>query len=424
MKKIIYLSFLGLFFMSCKDKENPIPEPPVVIAPIDTVCVDCKNCKEGDGISGPLCLWKSPIIDNKELSGNDKPFFYKDFVIISRSQTGITKEPILFFHKGTGKRLGIWEDYAEGAPASLSAQSFYAYDNTLMVGTGTRVYAIDLATFKTKWMTKSHNWGDWEVGGIANSTFHFTMSEDQKTIYLEKGFTNSKKIETIYQETVPDNIKVGIKSYYTYVEQKDTMLLFWMSKYNYTTYVLDWYLTSYNVTQKKQIYQEQLNEFDGDTGLPDDPMVKDGKMYISVGHGLYCLDIKTGKDLWRKELPSHHTSEAIIGEDNRVYVTSQANPEAVFYCFDSSTGAELWNVKTDNSLQNMVYHNGIVYSCASGTTKINAIDTKQQKVLWKYKCSEGNTGKSIYFLPYLNIDKPNNKLYIGSNTTLYCLKTL
>ena len=428
MKKIIYFLAFILACVACKkEMPKPIvtdPDPPLVITQ-DTTCTECINCKEGDGITGPICLWRNKIINNNDLSGNDKPFIYKDLVIFTRNQNSHIPEVILFYHKKTGKKLAEWEDYASGAPDALSFKSFYAYGNTLMVGTGTRVYAIDLTTFKTKWFTKSHNFGDWEVGGIGNTTFHYTSNESQKTIYLEKGATNNTKLETIYEETVPDNTKITFWHYYPYIEQKDTMLLFWTGKYNYETYVVSWYLNAYNVTQKKMVYQEKINEFGTDNNFPAPPMVKDNKMYVSLGNGLYCIDIKTGKDLWRKKLPNKNTHEAILGDDGNVYVSSQAFPSAIFHCFDANNGNELWTTLIDDSCQNMVYCNGVVYTVGQGSTKINAIDTKNRKLLWKYWCSETKGGNSsIMFLPYITLDKSTNKLYIGSNTSAYCLQTV
>jgi outer membrane protein assembly factor BamB len=424
MKQILVFSILWFCLLSCKDKEMPMPEPPVN-NPTDTTCVECKNCKEGDGVTGPLCAWKSNILNpNGGSSGSDAPFIYKDMVIISSTQDDDDEDDIIFYNKYSGKRLGSWEDYVPNAPSSPGNKSFYAYGNTLMVGLGTRMYAIDLNTFKTKFVTKSHEWGGSVIGGIGSNTFNWTKSEDQRTIYLEKGSTENKNIETIYTERVPSNIKIGFDGYNSYIEGKDTILITWMWKYNYDNADTEWFLTSYNITKKKMLFQQLLNEFPKNTGLPGVPMIRDGKICISVGHGVYCLDVKTGEHKWRYQFPEHRMTQAIIGDDGRVYATSQGFPEGTLYCFDLDTGQELWTLKTDNSLQNMVYNKGYIYSVSSGSVRITAIDLNQRKIVWKYKCSETKPGGSIYYLPYISLDKSINRLFISSNTSLYSLKTL
>jgi outer membrane protein assembly factor BamB len=424
MKRLFYFVLIAINAFACKTQEDMVftPQEPILVEPADTACIPCKDCKEGDGINGPICQWRTLIDDSKTLSANKKPKVFKHLAIFTREELG-KPEAIMFYHKESGKKLGEWDAYADGAPNSLSHHSLYAYGNTLVVGTGTRVYGIDLQTFKTKWMSKSHDFGDWTVNGIGNTTFHFTMDNTQKTIYLEKGEVSSDKHEVIYQETVPNNVKVGYEYYHPYVEGKDTMLLFWVYKYNFDTYVLDWYTTSYNVTQKKLIYQEKINSFKNNGSFPDYPSIKDGKAYISAGVGLFCIDIKTGKEIWKTELPSHATEECVLGDDNRVYVASARVGASVLHCFDAVSGKELWTTQLDASTQNMIYHKDILYTISSNTTKIHAIDTKTQKILWKYITSENkNGGSNVYFVPTIQIDKPNNRLYVGSNTSAYCFK--
>ena len=412
--------------MACKKEHNQpvITDPPLVINQ-DTTCTTCKDCKEGDGVNGPLCLWKNRITLTNELSANHRPFVYKELVIFTRNLDSYPHDVLVFYHKDTGKKLGEWDGYLPNTPSKVSNEGFYAFGNTLVIGTGTRIYAIDLQTFKTRWVTKSHDFGNLTVNGIGNTTFHYTLSENQKTIYLDKGYTDKDKVETIYQETVPDNIKVSMWYYQPYTEGTDTIALFWMNKYNYETYASDWYLTSYNVTQNKLIYQEKIKQAGKNNGgLPGAPNIKNGKIYAGIGDGLYCLDIKTGQEIWQVNLKYNQTYTAIVGDDGNVYTSTTVLPDGLFRCFDGNTGAELWSIKVDNSLQNMFYHNDIVYVTASGTTEINAIDVKQKKILYKYKCSETKPSNDVYFLPVFFLDKSTGKMYIGSNTTAYCLKTI
>jgi outer membrane protein assembly factor BamB len=405
MKNLFYFLLFAISISACGDKEMPLPIPlpdltePILVEPTDTACVPCKECKEGNGVTGPLCLWKSKLTLGNELCGNDIPYIFKHLAIFTRDILG-KPSVIVFYHKASGKKLGEWADYEVGAPTSLSSKSMYSYGNTLVIGTGTRVYAIDLSTFKTKWMSKSHDWGGKEVKGIGNMTFHYTLSENTKTIYLEKGEVSSNKHEVIYEETVPNNLKVVYTQYHPYIDGKDTILLFWIAKYNFDTYVTNWYLASYNVTQKKLLYQEKINDFKNNGSFPYYPSVKDGKIYASIGQGAFCNDIKTGKEIWTKELPNHATFEGILGDDDNMYVVVMELDGSTLYCLDSKTGTELWTLLVDSGCQNMVCHKNVLYTVSSETTKIQAIDTKQKKVIWKYLTSENkNGGTNIFYIP-------------------------
>ncbi len=415
--------------MACnKDMMKVVPpivdiDTPLIIGQ-DTACAVCSDCKEGDGVTGPICLWKNKVIETKGLSYTDRPFIYKDLAIFTRNQDSNPHAVIVFYHKNTGKKLGEWEDYQVGAPSGLSNQSMYAANNTLVIGTGTRVYAIDLNTFKTKWFSKSHDWGDTEMEGIGSLFFHYTKNESQQTIYLEQGEVGSKKLKTIYEETAPDNIKISIDNYNTFVDQQDTILSFWVSKFDLITYESAWYISAYNVSQKKLMYHTKINQVAKNGGFPARPMIRNGKVYPSIGDGLYCFDIKTGKEIWKVQMPNFHTMEAIVGDDGNVYVSTFAQPESIFHCYDPNTGKELWNILVDTSLQFMVSQNNVVYSISSGTGNLHAIDVKQRKLLWRYACSESKGGKGIYFVTNLAVDKTNQKLYIGSNTSAYCFQTI
>ncbi len=132
MKKIIYFLLFSIACLACKKENNkPIVIDPPLTIDQDTTCTTCKDCKEGNGVDGPLCLWKNKITLTKELSANQKPFIYKDLVIFTRNLDSYPKDVLVFYHKITGKKLGEWDGYLADAPAGLSHKSFMLMETRL-----------------------------------------------------------------------------------------------------------------------------------------------------------------------------------------------------------------------------------------------------------------------------------------------------
>ena len=113
------------------------------------------------------------------------------------------------------------------------------------------------------------------------------------------------------------------------------------------------------------------------------PAVSGSRLYIGSyfdqDHSVYCLDTKTGKQLW-----SYLTHGAVLGTpaiaNGTVYVGSQDNS---LYALDAKTGAFRW--RFDNSLTFFappLIHDGVVYA-PSQDGYVYALDERSGALFWR-----------------------------------------
>lgn len=158
------------------------------------------------------------------------------------------------------------------------------------------------------------------------------------------------------------------------------------------------------------------------------PVIENDKVYCigAMGH-MFCLDIKTGKPLWTKELMKEYNTAApvwgfsahplIIGD---LIYTLVGGKDSAVVAFDKNTGKERW--KALNS-QEVGYAPPILMNLA-GTNHliiwlsetVNSLDPQTGKVLWTHKYpADGKVDR-----PAVSIVMPrqveNDKLFV---TTVY-----
>lgn len=174
----------------------------------------------------------------------------------------------------------------------------------------------------------------------------------------------------------------------------------------------------------------KLWEHQTDSHTESSPMVADGKVVIGAGyHGLHCVDVESGKLLWRYP----HDAKAIdqlahvdcnpFIANGKVYAGSGYKPDYVkdrgkintIFCLDLSTGAEVWKERVDDAAYGSPLVVGERVFFGTGNSTFNeTFASKHSGVL----CRDAATGKALWdrVLPETVMGRPaadKRQLYVG-----------
>lgn len=147
------------------------------------------------------------------------------------------------------------------------------------------------------------------------------------------------------------------------------------------------------------------------TGQPDEQssmVVVDGKGYFGIPRFVYCVDIETGKELWRFEERGQFTGAPYVS-NGKLYI-GQRGGTPYFYCLDAATGDMIWKKRfghvwaSANGMDRKVYLNseGGTFYCVNEDTG---------DVIWQYQAGLGLSYNTPGFYQDL--------VYFGSNHDYY-----
>ena len=148
----------------------------------------------------------------------------------------------------------------------------------------------------------------------------------------------------------------------------------------------------------------------GGMGNMSSPAVYKGKIYVgmSVPAFLFCLDAKTGKTLWKGQIPqavntgmgdvSPAISDGIVVTDavsSSKTINGKVTVDVSVGAFDSETGKPLWTHKMGRGSKPPAFkggvpmiHGGTVYVGAPVKSIYQALDLKTGKLLWTWTVPE------------------------------------
>ncbi len=140
------------------------------------------------------------------------------------------------------------------------------------------------------------------------------------------------------------------------------------------------------------------------------PIIHNNKIYFGAcDHNFYCLDLKTGKQVWRFETKDIIISSPVV-ENGVVYFSSY---DKGIYAINAETGKQIWKVQADSPVfcsPNL--YKGILYIGSLGGT-FYAIDCKSGKIIWKFHAGDIIVSYPVSF---------GDKVYFGSyNNNIYAL---
>lgn len=122
-------------------------------------------------------------------------------------------------------------------------------------------------------------------------------------------------------------------------------------------------------------------------GVDSSVAVVAGKVYFGAWDGkAYCLDFKTGKEVWSVQTkgPVHFCSPAVA--DGRVFM---GTADGTFHCWGAGTGKVVWEkVLADKHADHMMcspaVHDGVVYTGSGYSGPLFALDAATGKELWRF----------------------------------------
>jgi outer membrane protein assembly factor BamB len=135
-------------------------------------------------------------------------------------------------------------------------------------------------------------------------------------------------------------------------------------------------------------------QFDADKELMQvfsSPCLADGKLYFGEGlhtdkgSRLFCVDVGTGKEVWRFQTQSHTESSPCVG-DGKVFFG--AGDDGI-YCCDATTGKQLWqyqpglHVDASPTVLGKRVYAGSGVSRTHSTTSMFCLDADSGKELWR-----------------------------------------
>jgi outer membrane protein assembly factor BamB len=97
-----------------------------------------------------------------------------------------------------------------------------------------------------------------------------------------------------------------------------------------------------------KVWQFQTKSQGGDMKghIESSPCVVNGRVYFGAGDdGVYCLDTRTGQEIWNFGGLHVDTSPAVVG--NRLYAGTGYGKAYEAFCLDSATGKPVWRLTVD-----------------------------------------------------------------------------
>ncbi|MGB4850410.1 MAG: PQQ-binding-like beta-propeller repeat protein, partial [Saprospiraceae bacterium] len=271
------------------------------------------------------------------------------------------------------------------------------------------------------------------IEGLGNTYFIFgqptdTLEQYQTRVVFQGNFETGEihRILAPHFSTEPTfGNRIGeVSSVIPFIENGDTLLsIIWQNIIPPDSFQT--YLGLYNLTDRKWIYEKaHINAPAWNGVLLFPASIYDGKVYMSVGYGLYCHDLWTGNLVWKAKFNAEIFFSGILVENGRVVANCE---DKVLYCFGAVNGNLLWTGEgagtssplTDRSLNDIIYFSG------GSSGFIHAVDMRNGKTVWKLEPEKMGDGADfwkgdIYVVPGINGEK--GKVITMTPMNAYCFE--
>lgn len=390
MRTHLWIIFLTLIFIGCSSKEQPAP-------------------------IGPELMWTSSLTPG-ELAGTIQPILYKDIVVYSRD---LFKPPptVIAFDKHNGEQIWEWSDYLDPNTRLGPRNSYYRYENVLVITTGGQVYAIDLDTGTTLWKTWEEKHGGKSITGIGDQVYHVQFTENQTQHWIARANVFEGKWEKLYHYKQTDEFVPHIFPPAIHINSEgDTALSFTQSLYDFTTYHAKFSLNFYNVSQDSTIYQ--VNIVPQTTNAIGRTVIHEDKVFFSVFDKLKCYKLIDGSELWEVSISNGIGIYPLIADETSQLFVGSAGIYPKLQAFDSKTGSKLWATESAGTSSPMDYRNGTIYY--TGGRKLWAVNAATGSLLWKIDAPGSQENNDVFFDAVVTIDQETGRLYTANYLQALC----
>jgi outer membrane protein assembly factor BamB len=378
-----------------------------------------------EGICTPKLLW-AQLLDEGNLNTTFIPVIYKNKALYGRNiPTGVSdKTRIRFLDKENGNLISEWDDMILDFDKIEQNALKHIYDESKLVfGNAARIYEVDMETEKTiyKYYEKD-NCGLSNVTGVGNIVYQYqsdcTKGTGEKFIVEYNLATQTRRIlYTIGNEGI--DVFNYIKTPIPYIDKEgETILIFNIAHFDQNTNNTDGRLIAYNVTKKKELYNEQLS-VDNYAGFPAAPILNNGKVYMPFGNSIYCHDQYTGKQLWRKFFPHDFLSSDPIIAEGKLYAACENKR---LFCLNLDTGDIIWETDGAGTPSNLVYMNGVIYFVGGSDGKLHAVDAVTGSHIWRFASPDLAKNEDAFFQKAIVADPSTNRIYTATYLNAMCFK--
>jgi outer membrane protein assembly factor BamB len=386
-------------------------------------------------------MFAQHIYDNKYILAAQRPETHASNVEVD----------LCFKRIEDGQTAWVWNDPSEIAESNdVRNYKVYFNKNLFLYKHSYRFYCIDQETGKTVWKKQ---WGRNFDSQITTSGLgtHFYFTGTPPEIYAKNRWEESiyqgdmatgEVREIVKLKTFPDSIwhdPSGFdyiargRSIKPFVRGADTLLLVAYDLPDLRPYYqntpLSGYLSLYNLTQRKWVYErvQMLSNvklgIESEAGGGNWPNIIDERVYYAVNMWVGCYYLMTGERLWFRRLTPASLFSHLIVAEGKLLANGQ---NAKLYAVEPGSGSLLWTQESSGIGSAMHYQDGVVYYIA--TNKLLATRVSDGKLLWKLNCPDAYTENrpDSWFTGFVTgvpgKDGKKGRIFVSSHLNVYCFE--
>ncbi|MBK7231086.1 MAG: PQQ-like beta-propeller repeat protein [Saprospiraceae bacterium] len=414
---MLALIFYVLINFACEPQDMPCVNPPC--EPVDTTTPK--------PMIDTNIVWKHNADTNRNVCSSMVPVLYGNTVLFSRRTSGIP-DGFMFFNKGTGELLHLYEDHI--SPEWKSGAT-YQYKQFCVVTDWYEVFLLDMESNRMIKRINLRNFGydgRPRISGLAewvyipveklghpkqeytNTWLRWNMVTDQMeevlTIVDQGTFAAGFESLAFWFKPNGDTVMIFQNRQYDFINSKRRIDLY---AYNMRTLEIEWKVDSFTITGNTSVF----------------PIIIEGDhLYFQGGNEAFCFSCVDGSLIWSQYFPGEgfFVSNAILEEE--LYLLKGETKK--MYALDKKTGSIVWvNNEAGTSSSNLVYHKGYIYyeTGQDGLGVLRRIRVSDGKVDWTLFPS---TYKQFLHASYgpsgIVIDHETDLLYANDRVYHLCIK--
>jgi hypothetical protein len=419
MKKLIVLIMASLM-MSC-EKPEPLPDTPVQ-----------------DGQDQLQVVWYRWLSGKPDTSSRFslKPLIYKNQVITTDYDLlSYELEVISSFNKLNGCLNWRWDDYYNrGRGNSGIYNGGVNYNNAgILYWSGLwSYYSIDLNSGKSilrldadncPVMSGEHTFSFDENEGVILTNYEVSdvsLPDTSKLIVLNQDL----QIRKVLYFLEKDDWLPGVTWALSYISQNDTLVLG----------SIEWSNWDSMSTERSEIFcyslkaDSMLWTYRGiDKGVRKNPAIYDGRYYFVAGSDFYCLDILTGRLVWKRSLnlplPFRFVDPLTIAE-GKIFARNSIGDT---YCLNASNGLVIWANTMDAETgasgfaegAKIEYYKGRIYY---SDNTMYVLDALSGRLIKKYKVPRSVPQYAENYIQGIAIDPETDLMYFTDGYHVICAR--
>ncbi len=357
-----------------------------------------------------------------------KDISYQGNVLFANQEGEVSKMAML--SSTTGEIIWQWNDLFE-VDSRFDVVKQYQSDQYLAFQEGTRFYVMDLSNGTTVYK-EERRYHALNMSGIEDNYFtsgNFLFNENGHHVgNVYAGKINQSHDELLISpsyslEYVDGNNTTGaIGSAVPFKDASGDILI----TYDYADAQPNWlgnnYVGLYNFTKQELVYDKMPLALNVNVYASGPAVVYEEKAYYAPAKSIICIDVMTGKQVWKKNFPEGFAFSGYIIADGKLLANCE---DTYLYALDPETGRELWKEKSSGTSSKMSHLNGVVYFTGGGDGLLHAVDIETGKHLWRLRSPDLEVNSGAWFKRRVSVLPPENegekgKVIVSSYLSAFC----